>query len=84
MFQGKGFLTPPELHFVRNHGPVPRVQDDDIPDWELSIEGLVDLDDMCICFFSLLKNEGGKNLLNLPQSCGETHCLDIPTDFRRI
>ncbi|TQB75044.1 hypothetical protein MPDQ_003840 [Monascus purpureus] len=36
------FLTPPELHFVRNHGPVPHVQDDDIPDWELSIEGLVE------------------------------------------
>ncbi|KAJ5082493.1 nitrate reductase (NADPH) [Penicillium argentinense] len=37
-----GFLTSPELFYVRNHGPVPQVHDDDIPDWELSIEGLVE------------------------------------------
>ncbi|KAF8430397.1 hypothetical protein EV426DRAFT_556759 [Tirmania nivea] len=37
-----GFLTPPELHFVRNHGPVPEVHDQDIPIWEVSIEGLVE------------------------------------------
>lgn len=34
-----GFLTSPELFYVRNHGPVPEVRDEDIPDWELSIEG---------------------------------------------
>lgn len=34
-----GFLTSPELFYVRNHGPVPQVRDEDIPDWELSIEG---------------------------------------------
>ncbi|CAF4560226.1 unnamed protein product [Rotaria sp. Silwood1] len=36
-----GFLTPTELWFVRNHGPVPEVLDADIPTWELSIEGMV-------------------------------------------
>lgn len=37
-----GFLTPPELHFVRNHGPVPEVHDQDIPIWEVTVEGLVE------------------------------------------
>lgn len=35
----KGFLTSPELFYVRNHGPVPQVHDEDIPNWEISIEG---------------------------------------------
>ena len=35
----EGFLTTPELFFVRNHGAVPKVKDEDIPDWTLSIEG---------------------------------------------
>ena len=35
----EGFLTSPELFYVRNHGAVPEVQDEDIPDWEFSIEG---------------------------------------------
>ncbi|KAG0155002.1 hypothetical protein PDIDSM_575 [Penicillium digitatum] len=38
----EGFLTSPELFFVRNHGAVPQVHDEDIPDWEISIEGLVE------------------------------------------
>jgi nitrate reductase (NAD(P)H) len=38
----QGFLTSPELFYVRNHGPVPRVQEEDIPKWELRIEGLVE------------------------------------------
>ncbi|KAJ5578256.1 nitrate reductase (NADPH) niaD or niiA-Penicillium chrysogenum [Penicillium hispanicum] len=38
----EGFLTSPELFYVRNHGPVPQVRDEDIPTWELSIEGLVE------------------------------------------
>lgn len=37
----EGFLTSPELFYVRNHGAVPQVRDDDIMDWELSVEGLV-------------------------------------------
>lgn len=38
---GAGFLTTPELFYVRNHGPVPEVLDEDIPNWEITIEGLV-------------------------------------------
>ncbi|KAJ5204529.1 uncharacterized protein N7498_005408 [Penicillium cinerascens] len=38
----EGFLTSPELFYVRNHGPVPQVLDEDIPNWELSVEGLVE------------------------------------------
>jgi len=34
-----GFLTPPELFYVRNHGAVPEVRDEDVPEWEVSIEG---------------------------------------------
>jgi len=37
----EGFLTSPELFYVRNHGPVPVVRDEDIPDWEFSVEGCV-------------------------------------------
>ncbi|OAG00994.1 nitrate reductase [Paraphaeosphaeria sporulosa] len=37
----EGFLTSPELFYVRNHGPVPEVREEDIPDWEFSVEGLV-------------------------------------------
>lgn len=35
----EGFLTSPELFYVRNHGAVPEVKDADIPDWEFSVEG---------------------------------------------
>lgn len=38
----EGFLTSPELFYVRNHGPVPQVKDEDIPDWTFTVEGLVD------------------------------------------
>jgi nitrate reductase (NAD(P)H) len=38
----EGFLTSPELFFVRNHGPVPRITDKDIATWELIVEGLVE------------------------------------------
>lgn len=37
----EGFLTSPELFYVRNHGYVPQVKDEDIPNWELRIEGMV-------------------------------------------
>ena len=37
----EGFLTPPELFYVRNHGPVPQVYEKDVPDWEFSVEGCV-------------------------------------------
>ena len=35
----EGFLTSPELFYVRNHGAVPVVRDEDITDWQFSIEG---------------------------------------------
>ena len=35
----EGFLTSPELFYVRNHGAVPEVKDEEIPDWEFSVEG---------------------------------------------
>ncbi|KAK4937519.1 hypothetical protein LTR10_021890 [Elasticomyces elasticus] len=38
----EGFLTSPELFYVRNHGAVPQVHDEDIMDWEFTVEGLVD------------------------------------------
>ena len=38
----EGFLTSPELFYVRNHGAVPEVRDQDIPDWEFSVEGSVE------------------------------------------
>jgi nitrate reductase (NAD(P)H) len=38
----EGFLTSPELFYVRNHGHVPQVKDEEIPDWEFTIEGMVE------------------------------------------
>lgn len=38
----EGFLTSSELFYVRNHGAVPVVRDEDIPNWEFSVEGLVE------------------------------------------
>jgi nitrate reductase (NAD(P)H) len=35
----EGFLTSPELFYVRNHGAVPEVQDSECMDWEFSVEG---------------------------------------------
>ncbi|KAK4974097.1 hypothetical protein LTR28_010458 [Elasticomyces elasticus] len=38
----EGFLTTPELFYVRNHGAVPECKDEAIPDWEFTVEGLVE------------------------------------------
>ncbi|KAJ9655321.1 hypothetical protein H2198_005776 [Neophaeococcomyces mojaviensis] len=38
----EGFLTSPELFYVRNHGAVPQVHDEDIPNWEFRVEGMVE------------------------------------------
>lgn len=38
----EGFLTSPSLFYVRNHGAVPHVEDKDIPDWQFTVEGLVE------------------------------------------
>jgi nitrate reductase (NAD(P)H) len=36
----EGFLTSPELFYVRNHGAVPNVKDEECLDWEFTVEGL--------------------------------------------
>lgn len=38
----EGFLTSENLHYVRNHGPVPRCDDDDADSWTFTVEGMVD------------------------------------------
>lgn len=38
----EGFITTKDLHYVRNHGAVPRVEDSEIMDWEFTIEGMVE------------------------------------------
>lgn len=38
----EGFLTSPELFYVRNHGAVPLISDEQIPDWQFSVEGSVE------------------------------------------
>ncbi|KAJ0117948.1 nitrate reductase [Diaporthe amygdali] len=38
----EGFITTKDLHYVRNHGPVPLVHDEDVLDWSFSVEGLVE------------------------------------------
>ncbi|KAG6041245.1 hypothetical protein E4U41_005372 [Claviceps citrina] len=38
----EGFLTSENLHYVRNHGPVPSCYDDHVDEWTFSVEGLVD------------------------------------------
>jgi nitrate reductase (NAD(P)H) len=38
----EGFLTSPELFYVRNHGHVPQISDGDVLNWEFTVEGLVE------------------------------------------
>ncbi|KJR81880.1 nitrate reductase (NADPH) [Sporothrix schenckii 1099-18] len=38
----EGFITSVDLFYVRNHGPVPQILDNEIWSWELSVEGLVE------------------------------------------
>ncbi|AEO67025.1 uncharacterized protein THITE_2115738 [Thermothielavioides terrestris NRRL 8126] len=38
----EGFITTKDLHYVRNHGAVPRVEDAEVLDWEFTIEGMVE------------------------------------------
>lgn len=37
----EGFLTSPELFYVRNHGAVPQVREEEVPEWEFTVEGSV-------------------------------------------
>lgn len=55
MLYDQGFLTSPELFFVRNHGHVPRVEEQDIPEWSLTVEGLV-TNPLTITMRELLEN----------------------------
>jgi nitrate reductase (NAD(P)H) len=38
----QGFITPANLHYVRNHGAVPVIHEDEILNWTISIEGMVE------------------------------------------
>lgn len=38
----EGFITTKDLHYVRNHGAVPQVHDEEILDWGFTVEGLVE------------------------------------------
>ncbi|KAF6843108.1 nitrate reductase [Colletotrichum musicola] len=38
----EGFITTKDLHYVRNHGAVPRCEDEDMFDWEFTVEGEVE------------------------------------------
>ncbi|KAF7543267.1 hypothetical protein G7Z17_g10884 [Cylindrodendrum hubeiense] len=38
----EGFLTSEDLHYVRNHGGVPKCADEDKLDWEFTVEGMVE------------------------------------------
>ncbi|KAF4982077.1 hypothetical protein FZEAL_2229 [Fusarium zealandicum] len=38
----EGFLTSEDLHYVRNHGAVPKCEDTEMLDWEFQVEGLVE------------------------------------------
>ncbi|KAL7628960.1 hypothetical protein AAE478_000478 [Parahypoxylon ruwenzoriense] len=38
----EGFLTTKDLHYVRNHGAVPSIEDSEVMGWEFTIEGMVD------------------------------------------
>lgn len=38
----EGFITTKDLHYVRNHGAVPLVHDQDMLDWSFTVEGLVE------------------------------------------
>lgn len=38
----EGFITTKDLHYVRNHGAVPQVHDEELLDWGFTVEGLVE------------------------------------------
>jgi nitrate reductase (NAD(P)H) len=43
----EGFLTSPELFYVRNHGAVPDVKDEECLDWGITVEGSAWLSSEC-------------------------------------
>ncbi|KAI3342838.1 nitrate reductase [Ustulina deusta] len=50
----EGFLTTKDLHYVRNHGAVPRVEDSEVMDWDFTIEGMVD-NPLCMSLAQLIR-----------------------------
>jgi nitrate reductase (NAD(P)H) len=58
----EGFLTSPELFYVRNHGAVPEVQDSECVDWEFSVEG-----------YDIAMSSSPKLVANIyPQTCSKS------------
>lgn len=69
----EGFLTSPELFYVRNHGAVPEVKETDIPDWEFCVEGYDD---------HISPNDW--ILTNRLQACRKTYDPDAAPTYRRV
>ncbi|KAH9947042.1 hypothetical protein B0H21DRAFT_856810 [Amylocystis lapponica] len=57
-----GFITPAHLHFVRNHGAVPRVDADKALSWRIRIHGLVEHE----CTLSLRDLQDRFEVVTLP------------------
>ncbi len=67
----EGFLTSPELFYVRNHGAVPEVYDRDIPDWEFTVEGYGQ--PLCtLCLWLILNGQACRNTVKIDSA--PTHC----------
>ncbi|KAI0962720.1 hypothetical protein AcW1_000015 [Taiwanofungus camphoratus] len=57
-----GFITPSHLHFVRNHGAVPTIDEEKLRDWKIRIHGLVEHE----CSFTLQELKRGFEVVTLP------------------
>jgi len=51
----QGFVTTKDLHFVRNHGAVPKVEDSEVMEWSLTVEGMVD-NPICMSLAHLIQD----------------------------
>lgn len=58
----QGFITPSHLHFVRNHGAVPTIDEEKLRDWKIRIHGLVEHE----CSFTLQELKRGFEVVTLP------------------
>lgn len=58
----QGFLTPAHLHFVRNHGAVPNVDEARLRDWRIRVHGLVQRE----CSFSIEELKEKFQVVTLP------------------
>ncbi|KAL4248390.1 Nitrate reductase [Abortiporus biennis] len=57
-----GFLTPAHLHFVRNHGAVPRVDETKLRNWRIRVHGLLERE----CSFSIQDLKDKFQVVTLP------------------